>query len=301
MIDWESVGSYILNNGLILDIILLAFYFIAFYLSFDKVFLKSYNILRKKEPPVLYSAKFSLSSTLAFSFMFLIQALKYILYIFLPLATYNKYSLGILCISCTGLFNKLTLMFCMIYIWSALAYFIRQLVLKNNGYLKNKYCILENIFSMLLIALAVMTISSTSTFRFDYGADNYIEQTIMNTLIVFIIAGVIFLAIICKTLHNNLNTNFCNEIKALSTKHDLNIRKNNFHILRIMTRNIEAIQVYIITALAIILSIYLPVIFYDSRVFSCLFYALSGAIDLFIIMQMSRTCVPAITQTKLEE
>lgn len=300
MIDWESVGSYILKNGLILDIILAAFYLITFWLSFNHVYLKSYRILRRKEPPVLYSAKFSLSSTLSFSFMFLIRAIQYIIYIFLPLSTYNNFSLDILCITCTSLFNKIVLMFCMVYIWSILAYFIRQLVLKNSGYLKNKYCILENIFSLFLIALGVMVISSTSTFRLDYGINNYIEQTIMNVLVIFVILGLVLLGLICKSLHNNLNTNFCNEINLL-TKHDLNIRKNNFHILRIMARNIEAIQIYIIAGMTTILGIYLPLIFYNSILFLCLFYIVIGITDLLLIAQMSKTCVPAITQTKLEE
>ena len=284
MIDWESVGSYILKNGLILDIILAAFYLITFWLSFNHVYLKSYRILRRKEPPVLYSAKFSLSSTLSFSFMFLIRAIQYIMYIFLPLSTYNKLSLDVLCITCTSLFNKIVIMFCIIYIWSILAYFIRQLVLKNSGYL----------------TLGVMVISSTSTFRLDYGVNNYIEQTIMNVLVIFVILGLVLLGLICKSLHNNLNTNFCNEINLL-TKHDLNIRKNNFHILRIMARNIEAIQIYIITGLVTILSVYLPLIFYNSILFLCLFYIVIGVTDLLLITQMSKTCVPAITQTKLEE
>ena len=106
--------------------------------------------------------------------------------------------------------------------------------------------------------------------------------------------------LICKSLHNNLNTNFCNEINLL-TKHDLNIRKNNFHILRIMARNIEAIQIYIIAGMTTILGIYLPLIFCNSILFLCLFYIVIGITDLLLIAQMSKTCVPAITQTKLEE
>lgn len=300
MINWESVGSYIIRNSLILDIILATFYLITFGLSFNKVYLKSFRLLRKKEPPVLYSAKFSLSSTLSFSFMFLIRAIQYIVYIFLPLSTYDKSSLEALYVSCTSLFNKIVIMFCMIYIWSILAYFIRQLVLKNSGYLKNKYCILENIFSLFLITLGVMVISSTSTFRLDYGLNNYIEQTIMNVLIIFVILGLVLLSFVCKSLHNNLNVNFCNEINLL-TKHDLNIRKNNFHILRITARNIETLQIYIITGLVAVLSIYLPLIFYSSMLFLCLFYTMLGIADILLITQMSRTCVPAITQTKLEE
>ena len=63
MTDWESVLNYIFENSLIPDIILAIFYLIAFWLSFIQVYITSYKILRKKEPPVLYSAKFSLSST----------------------------------------------------------------------------------------------------------------------------------------------------------------------------------------------------------------------------------------------
>lgn len=300
MINWESVGNYILGNSLILDIILAVFYLIIFWLSFNRVYLKSYKILKNKEPPILYSAKFSLTSTLSFSFMFLIRAIQYIIYIFLPLSTYNRSDLGILGISCTNLFNKIVLMFCIIYIWSILAYFIRQYILKNNKYLKNKYCILENIFSLSLITLGVAVIGSTSTFRLDFATNNHLEQTLMNVLVIFVVLGLVFLSLICRPLYNNINTNFCNEIDLLA-KHDLNIRKNNFHILRIMARNIETIQIYIITGLITILSIYLPLIFYSSILFLCLFYIAIGITDLLLITQMSRTCVPAITQTKLEE
>ena len=299
MTDWESVLNYIFENSLISDIILAIFYLIAFWLSFGQVYLKSYRILRKKEPPVLYSAKFSLSSTLSFSFMFLIRSIQHIVYIFLPLSTYDS-SLDILYVSYTSLFNKLILLFCMIYIWSILAYFIRQLLLKNSGYLKNRYCILENTFSLFLITLGVIIISSTSTFRLDFGINNYIEQTIMNILIIFIIIGLILLSLIYRSLQNNFNTNFCNEINFL-TQHDLNIRKNNFHILRITARNIEAIQIYIIAGLIAILSIYLPLIHSSSVLFLYLSYIMVGIADLLLIMQMSKTCVPAITQTKLEE
>ena len=299
MIDWESVLNYIFENSLIFDIILAIFYLITFWLSFSQVYLKSYRILRKKEPPVLYSAKFSLSSTLSFSFMFLIRSIQHIVYIFLPLSTYDS-SLDILYVSYTSLFNKLILLFCMIYIWSILAYFIRQLLLKSSGYLKNRYCILENTFSLLLIILGVIIISSTSTFRLDFGINNYIEQTIMNILIIFVIIGLILLSLIYRSLQNNFNTNFCNEINFL-TQHDLNIRKNNFHILRITARNIEAIQIYIIAGLVSILSIYLPLIHPSSVLFLYLSYIMIGIADLLLIMQMSKICVPAITQTKLEE
>ena len=299
MINWESVLNYIFENSLILDIILAIFYLITFWLSFSHVYIKSYKILRKKEPPVLYSAKFSLSSTLSFSFMFLIRSIQHIAYIFLPLSTYDS-SLDILYGLCTSLFNKLILLFCMIYIWSILAYFIRQLLLKNSGYLKNRYCILENTFSLFLITLGVIIISSTSTFRLDFGINNYIEQTIMNILIIFVIIGLILLSLIYRSLQNNFNTNFCNEINFL-TQHDLNIRKNNFHILRITARNIEAIQIYIIAGLVSILSIYLPLIHPSSVLFLYLSYIMIGIADLLLIMQMSKICVPAITQTKLEE
>ena len=299
MTNWESVLNYIFENSLILDIILAIFYLITFWLSFSQVYLKSYRILRKKEPPVLYSAKFSLSSTLSFSFMFLIRSIQHIVYIFLPLSTYDS-SLDILYGLCTSLFNKLILLFCIIYIWSILAYFIRQLLLKNSGYLKNRYCILENIFSLFLITLGVIIISSTSTFRLDFGINNYIEQTIMNILIIFVIIGLILLSLIYRSLQNNFNTNFCNEINFL-TQHDLNIRKNNFHILRITARNIEAIQIYIIAGLVSILSIYLPLIHPSSVLFLYLSYIMIGIADLLLIMQMSKICVPAITQTKLEE
>lgn len=299
MTDWESVLNYIFENSLIPDIILAIFYLIAFWLSFSQVYLKSYRILRKKEPPVLYSAKFSLSSTLSFSFMFLIRSIQYIVYIFLPLSTYDS-SLDILYISYTSLFNKLILLFCMIYIWSILAYFIRQLLLKSSGYLKNRYCILENTFSLFLITLGVIIISSTSTFRLDFGINNYTEQTIMNILIIFVIVGLILLSLIYKSLQNNFNTNFCNEINFL-TQHDLNIRKNNFHILRITARNIETIQIYIIAGLIAILSIYLPLIHPSSVLFLYLSYIMVGIADLLLIIQMSKICVPAITQTKLEE
>lgn len=299
MTDWESVLNYIFENSLISDIILAIFYLIAFWLSFSQVYLKSYKILRKKEPPVLYSAKFSLSSTLSFSFMFLIRSIQHIVYIFLPLSTYDS-SLDILYVSYTSLFNKLILLFCMIYIWSILAYFIRQLLLKNSGYLKNRYCILENTFSLLLIILGVIIISSTSTFRLDFGINNYTEQTIMNILIIFVIIGLILLSLIYKSLQNNFNTNFCNEINFL-TQHGLNIKKNNFHILRITARNIETIQIYIIAGLITILSIYLPLIHSSSVLFLYLSYIMVGIADLLLIMQMSKTCVPAITQTKLEE
>ena len=299
MTNWEPVLNYIFENSLILDIILAIFYLITFWLSFSQVYIKSYKILRKKEPPVLYSAKFSLSSTLSFSFMFLIRSIQHIVYIFLPLSTYDS-SLDILYGLCTSLFNKLILLFCMIYIWSILAYFIRQLLLKNSGYLKNRYCILENTFSLFLIILGVIIISSTSTFRLDFGINNYIEQTIMNILIIFVIIGLILLSLIYKSLQNNFNTNFCNEINFL-TRHDLNIRKNNFHILRITARNIEAIQIYIIAGLVSILSIYLPLIHPSSVLFLYLSYIMIGIADLLLIMQMSKICVPAITQTKLEE
>lgn len=299
MTNWESVLNYIFENSLILDIILAIFYLITFWLSFSQVYIKSYKILRKKEPPVLYSAKFSLSSTLSFSFMFLIRSIQHIVYIFLPLSTYDS-SLDILYGLCTSLFNKLILLFCMIYIWSILAYFIRQLLLKKSGYLKNRYCILENIFSLFLITLGVIIIGSTSTFRLDFGINNYIEQTIINILIIFVIIGLILLSLIYKSLQNNFNTNFCNEINFL-TQHDLNIRKNNFHILRITARNIEAIQIYIIAGLVSILSIYLPLIHPSSVLFLYLSYIMIGIADLLLIMQMSKICVPAITQTKLEE
>lgn len=299
MTDWEPVLNYIFENSLILDIILAIFYLITFWLSFSQVYLKSYRILRKKEPPVLYSAKFSLSSTLSFSFMFLIRSIQYIVYIFLPLSTYDS-SLDILYVSYTSLFNKLILLFCMIYIWSILAYFIRQLLLKSSGYLKNRYCILENTFSLFLITLGVIIIGSTSTFRLDFGINNYTEQTIMNILIIFVIVGLILLSLIYKSLQNNFNTNFCNEINFL-TQHDLNIRKNNFHILRITARNIEAIQIYIIAGLIAILSIYLPLIHPSSVLFLYLSYIMVGIADLLLIIQMSKICVPAITQTKLEE
>ena len=299
MTDWEPVLNYIFENSLILDIILAIFYLITFWLSFSQVYLKSYRILRKKEPPVLYSAKFSLSSTLSFSFMFLIRSIQYIVYIFLPLSTYDS-SLDILYVSYTSLFNKLILLFCMIYIWSILAYFIRQLLLKSSGYLKNRYCILENTFSLFLIILGAIIISSTSTFRLDFGINNYTEQTIMNILIIFVIVGLILLSLIYKSLQNNFNTNFCNEINFL-TQHDLNIRKNNFHILRITARNIEAIQIYIIAGLIAILSIYLPLIHPSSVLFLYLSYIMVGIADLLLIIQMSKICVPAITQTKLEE
>lgn len=299
MTDWESVLNYIFENSLIPDIILAIFYLIAFWLSFSQVYLKSYRILRKKEPPVLYSAKFSLSSTLSFSFMFLIRSIQYIVYIFLPLSTYDS-SLDILYVSYTSLFNKLILLFCMIYIWSILAYFIRQLLLKSSGYLKNRYCILENTFSLFLSTFGVIIISSTSTFRLDFGINNYTEQTIMNILIIFVIVGLILLSLIYKSLQNNFNTNFCNEINFL-TQHDLNIRKNNFHILRITARNIETIQIYIIAGLIAILSIYLPLIHPSSVLFLYLSYIMVGIADLLLIIQMSKICVPAITQTKLEE
>ena len=299
MTNWESVLNYIFENSLILDIVLAIFYLITFWLSFSQVYIKSYKILRKKEPLVLYSAKFSLSSTLSFSFMFLIRSIQHIVYIFLPLSTYDS-SLDILYGLCTSLFNKLILLFCMIYIWSILAYFIRQLLLKSSGYLKNRYCILENIFSLFLITLGVIIISSTSTFRLDFGINNYIEQTIMNILIIFVIIGLILLSLIYRSLQNNFNTNFCNEINFL-TQHDLNIRKNNFHILRITARNIEAIQIYIIAGLVSILSIYLPLIHPSSVLFLYLSYIMIGIADLLLIMQMSKICVPAITQTKLEE
>ena len=299
MTNWESVLNYIFENSLILDIILAIFYLITFWLSFSQVYIKSYKILRKKEPPVLYSAKFSLSSTLSFSFMFLIRSIQHIVYIFLPLSTYDS-SLDILYVSYTSLFNKLILLFCMIYIWSILAYFIRQLLLKNSGYLKNRYCILENTFSLFLITLGVIIISSTSTFRLDFGINNYIEQTIMNILIIFVIIGLILLSLIYRSLQNNFNTNFCNEINFL-TQHGLNIKKNNFHILRITARNIETIQIYIIAGLIAILSIYLPLIHSSSVLFLYLSYIMIGIADLLLIMQMSKTCVPAITQTKLEE
>ena len=231
--------------------------------------------------------------------MFLIRSIQYIVYIFLPLSTYDS-SLDILYVSYTSLFNKLILLFCMIYIWSILAYFIRQLLLKSSGYLKNRYCILENTFSLFLITLGVIIIGSTSTFRLDFGINNYTEQTIMNILIIFVIVGLILLSLIYKSLQNNFNTNFCNEINFL-TQHDLNIRKNNFHILRITARNIEAIQIYIIAGLIAILSIYLPLIHPSSVLFLYLSYIMVGIADLLLIIQMSKICVPAITQTKLEE
>ena len=231
--------------------------------------------------------------------MFLIRSIQHIVYIFLPLSTYDS-SLDILYVSYTSLFNKLILLFCMIYIWSILAYFIRQLLLKSSGYLKNRYCILENTFSLFLITLGVIIISSTSTFRLDFGINNYTEQTIMNILIIFVIVGLILLSLIYKSLQNNFNTNFCNEINFL-TQHDLNIRKNNFHILRITARNIETIQIYIIAGLIAILSIYLPLIHPSSVLFLYLSYIMVGIADLLLIIQMSKICVPAITQTKLEE
>lgn len=300
MISLESIINYVLKNNLIPDIILAIFYLIIFGLSFDKVYLRSYKILRKKEPPVLYSAKFSLTSTLSFSFMFLIRAIQYTMLIFIPLSPYDRSSLSVLSTSCTNLFNKFVLMFCIIYVWSILAYFIRQLVLKNSKYLKNKYCILENIFSLFLITLGVMVISSTSTFRLDFGIYNYTEQFVTNVLVIFVILGLLLLSLICKSLYSNLNTNFCNEINLL-TKNNFNIKKNNFHVLRIMTRNIGTIQIYIITGLVIILSIYLPSIFYNLRLFLCSFYTIIGITDWLLIMQMNKVCVPAITQTKLEE
>ena len=107
MINLESIIRYILKNNLILDIILAIFYLITFLLSLSRVYLKSYRILRKKEPPVLYSAKFSLSSTLSFSFMFLIRTIQYIVLIFIPLSPYDRSSLSVLSASCTNLFNKL--------------------------------------------------------------------------------------------------------------------------------------------------------------------------------------------------
>ena len=300
MINLESIIRYILKNNLILDIILAIFYLITFLLSLSRVYLKSYRILRKKEPPVLYSAKFSLSSTLSFSFMFLIRTTQYIVLIFIPLSPYDRSSLSVLSASYTNLFNKFVLMFCIIYVWSILAYFVRQLVLKNSKYLKNKYCIFENIFSLFLITLGVMVIGSTSTFRLDFGIYNYTEQFITNALVILVILGLLLLSLICRLLYSNLNTNFCNEINLL-TKNNFNIKKNNFHVLRIMTRNIETIQIYIIAGLIIILTIYLPSIFYSSRLFLCLFYTIIGITDWLLIMQMSKVCVPAITQTKLEE
>ena len=300
MINLESIIRYILKNNLILNIILAIFYLITFLLSLSRVYLKSYRILRKKEPPVLYSAKFSLSSTLSFSFMFLIRTTQYIVLIFIPLSPYDRSSLSVLSASYTNLFNKFVLMFCIIYVWSILAYFVRQLVLKNSKYLKNKYCIFENIFSLFLITLGVMVIGSTSTFRLDFGIYNYTEQFITNALVILVILGLLLLSLICRLLYSNLNTNFCNEINLL-TKNNFNIKKNNFHVLRIMTRNIETIQIYIIAGLIIILTIYLPSIFYSSRLFLCLFYTIIGITDWLLIMQMSKVCVPAITQTKLEE
>lgn len=300
MINLESIIRYILKNNLILDIILAIFYLITFLLSLSRVYLKSYRILRKKEPPVLYSAKFSLSSTLSFSFMFLIRTTQYIVLIFIPLSPYDRSSLSVLSASYTNLFNKFVLMFCIIYVWSILAYFVRQLVLKNSKYLKNKYCIFENIFSLFLITLGVMVIGSTSTFRLDFGIYNYTEQFITNALVILVILGLLLLSLICRLLYSNLNTNFCNEINLL-TKNNFNIKKNNFHVLRIMTRNIETIQIYIIAGLIIILTIYLPSIFYSSRLFLCLFYTIIGITDWLLIMQMSKVCVPAITQTRLEE
>lgn len=300
MINLESIIRYILKNNLIPDIILAIFYLITFLLSLSRVYLKSYRILRKKEPPVLYSAKFSLSSTLSFSFMFLIRTIQYIVLIFIPLSPYDRSSLSVLSASYTNLFNKFVLMFCIIYVWSILAYFVRQLVLKNSKYLKNKYCIFENIFSLFLITLGVMVIGSTSTFRLDFGIYNYTEQFITNALVILVILGLLLLSLICRLLYSNLNTNFCNEINLL-TKNNFNIKKNNFHVLRIMTRNIETIQIYIIAGLIIILTIYLPSIFYSSRLFLCLFYTIIGITDWLLIMQMSKVCVPAITQTKLEE
>lgn len=300
MINLESIIHYILKNNLIPDIILAIFYLITFLLSLSRVYLKSYRILRKKEPPVLYSAKFSLSSTLSFSFMFLIRTTQYIVLIFIPLSPYDRSSLSVLSASCTNLFNKFVLMLCIIYVWSILAYFVRQLVLKNSKCLKNKYCIFENIFSLFLITLGVMVIGSTSTFRLDFGIYNYTEQFITNALVILVILGLLLLSLICRLLYSNLNTNFCNEISLL-TKNNFNIKKNNFHVLRIMTRNIEAIQIYIITGLIIILSIYLPSIFYSSRLLLCSFYIIIGITDWLLVMQMSKVCVPAITQTKLEE
>ena len=73
MTDWESVLNYIFENSLILDIILAIFYLITFWLSFSQVYIKSYKILRNKEPPVLYFSKFSLFSLLSFSFIFLLR------------------------------------------------------------------------------------------------------------------------------------------------------------------------------------------------------------------------------------
>ena len=262
MTNLEPIIHYILKNNLIPDIILAIFYLITFLLSLSRVYLKSYRILRKKEPPVLYSAKFN--------------------------------------VSCINLFNKFVLMFCIIYVWSILAYFVRQLVLKNSKCLKNKYCIFENIFSLFLITLGAMVIGSTSTFRLDFGIYNYTEQFITNALVILVILGLLLLSLICRLLYSNLNTNFCNEINLL-TKNNFNIKKNNFHVLRIMTRNIEAIQIYIITGLIIILSIYLPSIFYSSRLLLCSFYIIIGITDWLLVMQMSKVCVPAITQTKLEE
>lgn len=300
MTNLEPIIRYILKNNLIPDIILAIFYLITFLLSLSRVYLKSYRILRKKEPPVLYSAKFSLSSTLSFSFMFLIRAIQYTVLIFIPLSPYDRSSLSVLSASCINLFNKFVLMFCIIYVWSILAYFVRQLVLKNSKYLKNKYCIFENIFSLFLITLGVMVIGSTSTFRLDFGIYNYTEQFITNALIILVILGLLLLSLVCGSLYSNLNTNFCNEINLL-TKNNFNIKKNNFHVLRIMTRNIEAVQIYIIAGLITILSIYLPSIFYSSRLFLCSFYTIIGITDWLLIMQMSKVCVPAITQTKLEE
>ena len=300
MTNLEPIIHYILKNNLIPDIILAIFYLITFLLSLSRVYLKSYRILRKKEPPVLYSAKFSLSSTLSFSFMFLIRAIQYTVLIFIPLSSYDRSSLSVLNVSCINLFNKFVLMFCIIYVWSILAYFVRQLVLKNSKCLKNKYCIFENIFSLFLITLGAMVIGSTSTFRLDFGIYNYTEQFITNALVILVILGLLLLSLICRLLYSNLNTNFCNEISLL-TKNNFNIKKNNFHVLRIMTRNIEAIQIYIITGLIIILSICLPSIFYSSRLLLCSFYIIIGITDWLLVMQMSKVCVPAITQTKLEE
>ena len=294
-----GIISYIIDNNLLLDTALAGFYLALFGVSYNNVFLKSFSILRKKEPPVLYSTKFSLVSTLTFSFVFLLQALEHALYLCFPKIA-GFYSLETLQAFNTALFNKLTFMFCSIYIWSGVAYFVRQLVLKNNTYLKNKYCIFENIFSLFLIILAILVISSTSNFRLRLNAGAVPERIIVNSIILSIASGLAILACICKKLHKNINANFSSEIDAIVTKHDLNIRKNNLHVLRATSRNIETIQIYILMGFATMLNIYLPKVL-NSTAFLWLYYIIIGVLNAYIIIQMEKTCVLAITQSKLEE
>ena len=153
---------------------------------------------------------------------------------------------------------------------------------------------------MFLIIFAIFTVSSTPSLRFNYSTDSQVEQIIINIIILIIIFGFIILAYLSTRLTDNLHINFSNEIETLITKYDPIIKKNNLHILRATARNITTIQTYIIAGFTTIMSIYLPSMF-DSMLILLAFYAILCILDIFIIIQMKRTCILAITQTKLEE